>query len=157
MDESLKAHREPLFILDGNFDFLADSKHVHILMPKGFEGICEIEKQLFEQVPDSIKKIQHQLPFIDWNNIENLSLSRKTFARQLYSISQYDQIATIDELKESCESAGINLKQVGNLFQVDNKQVKAFLSLLDRRIYEVRLVKETSERFQARVRNARLT
>ena len=72
-------------------------------------------------------------------------------SRSSASIRGQKSTQDIDEraLKSLCKATGVEITETGGKIFVEDAQIMGFLEVLDRRRYEVELVKGSPERFRA--------
>jgi hypothetical protein len=145
---------DKVFKLDQDFDLLVDSNGVHILRPSGFEAIGDLKEAIIGSAPTNIKKIQADLKFVDFGPIETYALRHPRAARYLASI-RLQETKNIDRtnLKKLCKSTGVEVIERAGRLIVEDASIMDFLYLLDRRLYEVQLIKDVPESYRAASRN----
>jgi hypothetical protein len=149
--DALKLVEDQVFRLDTDFDLLIDSKTVHILRPSGFEFAGNLQEAILQAVPKNIAAIEKDLPFVNFVDIAEYAAKHPRAARYLASIRGQRETNNIDKtaLRKLCQQTGVDVQlQKGKIAVVDGHEL-GFLEVLDRRRYEVRLVKGTRERFLA--------
>jgi Kiwa KwaB-like protein len=149
--DSLKLVPDKVFKLDSDFDLLVDAKTIHILRPSGFEFTGKLQEAILAAVSTNIKSIQEDLPFVNFANVEEFAGKHPRAARYLASIRSQKETKNIDKraLKKLCKDTGVEVKESNRTIIVDDGHVMAFLEVLDRRRYELELVKGCPERFKA--------
>jgi hypothetical protein len=148
---ALKLVEEPLFKLDQDFDLLMDAHNLHILRPSGFEFAGQLQAAIMDSVPQNIALIQAELPFVDLAGVEAYAMKHPRAARYLASIQSQKQGKNIDKraLKALCKRTGVEVKESMGKLLVADDQVIGFLQVIDRRRYQVELVKGSPERYSA--------
>ncbi len=151
VSDSLKLIEDRVFKLDSDFDLLSDSKNVYILRPSGFEYTGQLQQAILNAVPQNIKAIQRDLPFVELAPIEEYAKKHPRAARYLASIRSQELTKNVDKslLKALCEQTGVGVIDSDGKLKVSEGHELAFLELLDRRRYELELVKGQPERFKA--------
>lgn len=151
VNDSLQVIEDQVFKLDTDFDLLIDSESVHILRPSGFEFAGKLEEAILEAVSQNITAIQKDLLFVDFTDIQGYASKHPRAARYLASIQGQKETKNIDKsaLKKLCKRTGVELTESKGKIIVPPGQEMAFLEVLDRRRYEVELVKDKPERFKA--------
>ncbi|MBX3146267.1 MAG: DUF4868 domain-containing protein [Gemmatimonadales bacterium] len=151
VSDSLKMISDDVFKLDSDFDLLVDSAHVHILRPSGFEFVSKLQHAVLEAVPENIKAIRKDLPFVEFDGVESYARKRPRAARYLASILGQTDTKRIDKslLKRLCNQTGVEVSETKGRIVITNGHEMGFLEVLDRRRYEVSLVREQSERYRA--------
>ncbi len=83
--------------------------------------------------------------------LPQLGESGSRAARYLASIRSQKETKNIDKtaLKKLCKSTGVDLRESNGRLAVDDAHILGFLEVLDRRRYELELVKGSPERFRA--------
>lgn len=151
LDDTLRIVEDDVFKLDSDFDLLIDEAHVHILRPSGFEFAGQMQQAVLDAVSKNIASIKKDLAFVDFDSIEEYAATRPRAARLLASIRGQSQTRNIDKgaLKGLCKRTGVEVNEVGGKLKVIGGHEIAFLEVLDRRRYELELVKGKPERFKA--------
>lgn len=149
--DALKLIEDRVFKLDSDFDLLVDAKNVHILRVSSFESVGKLQKAVLAAVPDNIKAIQLDIEFVNFESILSFASKHPRAARYLASIRSQKETNGIDKaaLKKLCKNTGVEIMEVKGKVTVLEGHVMGFLEVLDRRRYEVELVKDTPERFKA--------
>ena len=151
VSDSLRLIDDHVFKLDSDFDLLVDSANVHILRPSGFEFAGKLQQAILDAVPENIKAIRKDLAFVEFDGIEAYAGKRPRAARYLASIRGQEEIKNIDKalLKNLCKQTGVEVKESKGKVIITEGHEMAFLEVLDRRRYEVSLVREKPERYRA--------
>lgn len=151
LGDTLKIIDDTVFKLDNDFDLLIDAKNVHILRPSGFEFAGTLQQAILDAVPENIKAIEKDLTFVDFAGIEAYAAKHPRAARYLASIRGQAETKNIDEaaLKKLCKSTGVEVNESKGKITVSPGHEMGFLEVLDRRRYELELVKGQPERFKA--------
>jgi hypothetical protein len=151
LDDTLKIIEDTVFKLDDEFDLLIDATNVHILRPSGFEFAGRLQHAILKAVPENIKTMRKDLPFVEFDGIEAYAGKHPRAARYLASIRGQAETRNIDKplLKKLCKQTGVAITESkGKLIVTDGHEM-AFLEVLDRRRYEVNLVKDKPEQYRA--------
>jgi hypothetical protein len=148
--DALKLVDDDVFKLDTNFDLLVDSRQVHILRPSSFEFIADLREAVLAAAPANIDAIRGEIDFVDFENVQEYAVKHPRAARYLASIQSSDAAKNIDKssLKKLLKTMGIEVHEHNGLLTV-NDDIMGFLEALDRRRYEIELVKNKPERFRA--------
>lgn len=151
VSDALKFVEEKVFKLDVDFDLLIDAHNLHILRPSGFEFVGELQQAVLAAVPKNIEAIKQDLKFVDFSIIAEYASQHPRAARCLASIRVQKETKNIDKglLKKHCKRMGIEIKELKGKLVVEGDDVMRFLEVMDRRQYEVELVKGKPERFKA--------
>jgi Domain of unknown function (DUF4868) len=151
MTDAVKLIDDDLFRLDHDFDVLVDESTLHILHPTAFEFTGQLQQAVLEAVPDNIAAIKGDLDFVDFDSIEIYSSAHSRAARYVASIRAQKETANIDagKLKELCRRTGVGITTVDGRIVIEEGAELAFLEVLDRRRYEVELVKDAPERYRS--------
>jgi hypothetical protein len=151
LDNTLKIIEDTVFKLDNDFDLLVDGANVHILRPSGFEFAGKLQQAIVDAVPANIKAIQKDLAFVAFDGIEAYAGKHPRAARCLASIRAQEETKSIDKslLKKLCKQTGVEVSVAKGKVTVADGYEMGFLEVLDRRRYEVSLVKEKPERYRA--------
>jgi hypothetical protein len=153
--DALKIVEDKVFRLDTDFDLLVDAWGVSILRPSGFEVVGALKVAILDAAPANIKLIQKDLPFVDFSLIETYASNHPRAARYLASIRAQKEAANIDRasLKVLCEKTGVKIREEKDKLIVEDGSVMDFLGVLDRRMYQIELVKGSPESFRAASRS----
>lgn len=154
-NDTITLVKDDVFKLDSDFDLLVDKDHVHVLRPKAFEFLCHLQHAILKAVPDNVKQIAKELKFVDFGGIQEYAESHTRAARYLSSIRSQKEMMGVDKsaLKKQCAKNGVDVTEVKGKITVPKQHILGFLEVLDRRRYEVELVKGTVERFVAHSRS----
>jgi len=150
LSDAMKMVEDDIFKLDNDFDLLIDSKFVHIWRPSGFEFVGGVQHAILDAVPGNIQVIKKDLPFVQFDAIEAYAKDRPRAARYVASIRS-QELKNIDKasLKALCGNTNVEVREVGGKITIGGGSEMGFLEVLDRRRYEVSLVKNQPERFRA--------
>ena len=156
LDDTLKIIEDTIFKLDNEFDLLVDSKHVHILRPSGFEFTGKLQQAILDAVPANVAVIKRELTFIEFGGIELYAAKHPRAARYLASIRGQEEMKNIDKsaLKKLCKNTGVNISESKGKVTIAEGDEMAFLQVLDRRRYQLELIKDKPEKFVAASRKA---
>lgn len=148
--DALQLVPDPLFQLNNEFDVLVDHETVHIIHPKSFSALARIDVATAETVSKNVKAIREQCPYVRWSNIEKHAISKPSIARLLASIrsSRHAENVDRDLLVGACIRAEVPI-QDGEQIAVPDNDIKEFLEVLNRRLYEVDLVPSHPEFYVA--------
>ena len=151
LDDTLKIIDDTVFKLDNDFDLLIDARNVHILRPSGFEFAGKLQQAILDAVPANINAIRNDLRFVEFDGIEAYARKHPRAARYLASIRAQEETKRIDKalLKRLCKQTGVEIGESKDKVSVAAGHEMGFLEVLDRRRYEVSLVKEKPERYRA--------
>jgi hypothetical protein len=154
LDDTLQIIEDTVFKLDGDFDLLVDSANVLILRPSGFEFTGNLKEAILDAVPENVAAVRKDLSFVEFDGIEEYASAHPRAARYLASI-RGQELRRIDKaaLKRYCKRMGVAVQELNGQFTVTPGYEMDFLEVLDRRRYEVELVKGRPERFRAASRN----
>lgn len=149
--DSLKLIEDRVFKLDSDFDLLVDAQNVHILRPSGFEFSGQLQEAILKAVPKNVAAIQKDLAFVDFAAVQDYAGAHPRAARYLASIRAQKETKNIDRsaLKKLCKDTGVEVWESKGKLIVDSGHIMGFLEVLDRRRYELELVKGSPERFRA--------
>lgn len=150
LDDSLQVIADTVFKLDNDFDLLADSANVHILRPSGFEFAGGLQQAILDAVPENITLIRKDLAFVDFTTIEKFAGIHPRAARYLASV-RGQEVKHIDKaaLRRLCKRTGVEVSEVRGKIAIRPGHEMGFLEVLDRRRYELELIKGEPERFRA--------
>jgi len=151
LDDTLKIIEDTVFKLDNDFDLLIDATNVHILRPSGFEFAGKLQQAILDAVPENIKAIRKDLAFVEFDGVEAYAGKHPRAARYLASIRAQEETKSIDKalLKKLCKQTGVEVAESKGKVSITAGHEMGFLEVLDRRRYEVSLVKEKPERYRA--------
>lgn len=151
LDDTLQIVEDTLFKLDSDFDLLIDAKSVHILRPSGFEFAGKLQQAILDAVPSNVEAIKAELTFIAFDGIEQYAAKRPRAARYLASIRGQEELKDIDKaaLKKLCKNTGVDVSESKGKVIIADGHEMAFLQVLDRRRYQLELVKDKPEKFVA--------
>ncbi|WP_025769534.1 Kiwa anti-phage protein KwaB-like domain-containing protein [Thioalkalivibrio sp. HK1] len=151
LDDTLRVIEDTIFKLDNDFDFLVDSANVHILHPSGFEFAGKLRQAILDAVPKNIEAIQSELNFVVFDGIKEYAAKRPRAARYLASILANGENKNIDKslLMDLCKQTGVAVTESKGKVTIADGHEMGFLEVLDRRRYEVNLVKEDPEQYRA--------
>jgi hypothetical protein len=151
LDDTLTIIEDSVFKLDNDFDLLVDGTNVHILRPSGFEFAGKLQQAILAAVPENIKAIRKDLPFVEFDGIEAYAGKHPRAARYLASIRSQGETKNIDKslLKKLCKETRVEVTESQGKISITGGHEMGFLEVLDRRRYEVSLVKEKPERYRA--------
>ena len=149
--DSLQLIDDSVFKLDNDFNLLVDSDTAHILRPSGFESIGKLQQVILDAVPQNIQAIQGDLAFVEFSGIEAYASKHPRAARYLASIQSQKEAENVDQsaLERYCARTGVKIGKSGGKITVCTGHEMSFLEVLDRRRYELELVKGQSEQFKA--------
>ena len=141
----------PVFRLNAEFDLILDSKMVHILHPKGFVALGDIEGYMLSAVADNIDAITPHLDFVNLEPIEEYACDSIRAAAYIASIKaqQWAQGFNKATLMEFCWLNGIEVAERDQKIDVPRRHILDFLQILDRRRYEFNLAEGPPEYFKA--------
>jgi len=151
IDDTLMMIEDDIFKLDPDFDLLIDDGGIHILRPSGFEAAGQLQDAILAAVPDTIRDLEQEIQFIAFEPIAKYAMTRPRAARYLSSIRSQNRLESIDRtlLKRLCTQTGVALAEHDGVLTVESGHEMALLEVLDRRRYEVTLVREQPERYRA--------
>jgi len=151
INDTLTVIDDTVFKLDADFDVIADSTTLHILRPSAFESAGRLQDAVLAAVPENIEVVRDELSFADWAGIEEYSLTHPRAARCLASIRTSGRARNInrDALLQLCAEAEVGVGEANGMLSIEVGHELAFLEVLDRRRYGVRLVKDQHERYRA--------
>lgn len=155
IDDTLRIIDDTVFKLDNDFDLLVDSANLHILRPSGFEFTGKLQDAILKAVPMNVEAIQKDLAFVNFATVQDYASAHPRAARYLASIRSQKETKNIDKsaLKKLCTDTGVEVRESNGKLFVDDDHIMGFLEVLDRRRYEVTLVKGKPERFRAASRS----
>jgi hypothetical protein len=151
VSDALGIIEESVFRLDNDFDVLIEDDTVHILRPAGFEFIGQLQEAVLAAAPTNVKAIGKDLPFVDFTEVQAYAATHPRAARYLASINAQRATKNIDKsaLKMLCKRTGVGVKESKGKILIETDNVMAFLEVLDRRRYQLELIKGVPESFRA--------
>jgi hypothetical protein len=151
MTDALRLIEDHVFKLDNDFDLLVDGRYVHILRPSGFEFTGKLQEAMLAAVPRNVGVIQRDLPYVEFSSIQDYASKHPRAARYLASIRAQKETNSIDKdaLKKLCRDTGVEIQEINGTITVQEGHIMGFLEVLDRRRYELELVRGSPERFKA--------
>jgi hypothetical protein len=151
VDDTLSVIEDRVFKLDSDFDLLVDSKNVYILRPSGFEFAGKLQQAILDAVPENMSAIRKDLAFVEFEGVEAYAAKHPRAARYLASIRSQAETKSIDKtlLKKLCKQTGVEVGVQKGKVKIAEGHEMGFLEVLDRRRYEISLVKEEPERYRA--------
>ena len=152
IDDTLVIEKDKIFKLDNDFDFLIDSRGIYILRPSSFESIGKLKSAILAAVGSNIAKLQTDLSYVDFGNIQKYATTHPRAARYLASIRARQEVAKINKqcLVDACRASMVNFTVTGEgKLVVDARNAMGFLEVLDRRRYEVTLIPNNPEKYRA--------
>jgi len=156
LDDTLKIVPDTIFKLDNDFDLFIDDKNIHILRPSGFEFVSKLQQAILDAVPSNTAIIRKEMPFVDIDELELYATTHPRAARYLAAIRGQERMKNIDRtsLKNLCKNNGVDIyESEGKIFIAQGHEI-GFLEILDRRRYEIKLVKGKREKYRAPNRKA---
>lgn len=151
LDDTMKIIPDTVFKLDSDFDLLIDSNHLHILRPSGFEFAGSLQQAIQDAAPLNIAEIGRDLPFVNFDSIDEYARKHTRAARCLASINSQVETKNIDKtlLANLCTQTDVKIEEQDGKITVQSGHELGFLEVLDRRRYEINLVKEKPEHYRA--------
>jgi hypothetical protein len=143
-----------VFRLDKDFDVLVDARNVHILRPVSFELMGNLQDAVLTAVGGNLRQLSNNLPFVDIAPMSEYIGRHPRAARYLASICSQETTKNIDQtaLVRLCKSTKVAVQVKKGQVVVSNDDILGFLEVLDRRRYELELVRGAPEQFIARSR-----
>jgi hypothetical protein len=153
--DALKIVQDKIFKLDRDFDLLIDDSGIQILRAAGFEFVGALEGAVLAAAGKNARAVKADLPFVDFGPIESYANQHPRAARYLASIRVQEETKNIDKskLKALCQNTGVKVTEVKGKLQVEESSIMDFLGVLDRRLYQVELIKDSPESFRAASRS----
>ena len=150
LDDSLRLVRNDVFKLDQDFDVIVDSRSVHVMRPNSFEALGGLKKAILGEVAKNVCTLEAAMPFIDFGPIESYARGRIRAARYLASIRQQNMLGVDrDAVMRQCRVTGVDVTLTKGKITVAETEVMGLLEVLDRRRYQVELVRERPESYRA--------
>lgn len=151
VDDTLEIVPDKVFKLDNDFDFLVDSNQLHILRPSGLEFTAQLQEAIMAAVQSNVDTISSEINYVNFESISEYAQKHPRAARYIASIRSQSEAHNVDKdkLKLFCQRTGVSFNERNNKLEIDDSNVMGFLEVLDRRRYEVDLVKNSIEVFRA--------
>lgn len=151
IDDTMQIIPDAVFKLDSDFDLLIDSVQVHILRPSGFEFAGNLQRAIQDAAPRNIAAIAADLPFVNFESIDKYARRHTRAARYLASINSQAETKNIDKtlLVNLCTQTEVEIEEQDGKIMVKSGHELGFLEVLDRRRYEIYLVREQPEHYRA--------
>ena len=150
LDDTLRILESRVFRLDSDFDLIIDTDYVHIWRPSAFEFLGNLKQAILDAVPYNVGVIRRDLPFLEFDGIQEYAATRPRAAKYLASI-RTQNLAGINRaaLEAFCQKTGVDILSVNGQISVEKSNIMGLLEVLDRRRYEINLVPDDPERFRA--------
>lgn len=151
IDDTMQVVPDTVFKLDSDFDLLVDSNGIHILRPSGFEFAGSLQRAIQDAAPLNIAAIGRDLPFVNFDGIDQYARKHTRAARYLASINSQAEAKNIDKalLVNLCNQTDVVIEDKDGQISVKSGHELGFLEVLDRRRYEINLVREQPEHYRA--------
>ena len=151
LGNELRYINEGIFEINDEFDVLIDSNFVHIINPKSFRYLAQIDQAIIDAVPQNIYAIQQKMPYVDWSSVEAYAAAHTRSATLLSSINASNLATNVDKdsLIDLCTKTEVVVSEFNGAIIIPKDQVVGFLEVLDRRRYQVPLVPQSPESFRA--------
>lgn len=116
-----------------------------------FEFAGNLQDAILQAAPKNIALIEKDLPFVDFATIGDYASKHPRAARYLASIRGQKETKSIDKaaLRKLCKQTGVEVQTINGKITIADGHEMGFLEVLDRRRYELELVKGSPERFRA--------
>ena len=113
--------------------------------------VGKLQEAILEAVPKNIEAIKSELDYVAFDRIEEYAGKHPRAARYLASIVANGENKNVDKslLKRLCEQTGVGVAESNGKVTIEDGHEMGFLEVLDRRRYEVSLVKEKPEQYRA--------
>lgn len=149
--DALKIVKDNVFKLDDDFDLLVDDDAIYIFRPTGFDFLGKLNDAILAAAPSNAKLIEKDIKYVNFSPIAEYAAKHPRAARYLASIRGQKETKNIDKdrLKALCAKTGVVIKEENGKIVVDKGSIMDFLGVLDRRMYEVELIKGSPESFRA--------
>ena len=101
--------------------------------------------------PENIKAIRKDPGFVEFDGVMEYASKHPRAARHLASIRSQEETKNIDKalLTKLCRQTGVEIAESKGKVAIGAGHEMGFLEVLDRRRYEVSLVKENPEQYRA--------
>lgn len=148
---SLRIIETPVFQLNNDFDVVVDAERIHIIHPKSFKILGEIEEALIQAISENLQLIGSSAPYVDWERVGHYAADHPRAAALLASIRSegYAENLNPAKLVGLCERNGVRVTFSADRIEVEEDNVLGFLEVLDRRRYEVDVVDDALEHYKA--------
>jgi len=151
LDDTMKVVEDDVFKLDQDFDYLVTDDEMYILRPSGFEYTVHLDERILAKATQNTHELQQVIPFVAFEGLAGYVSDHKRAARLVAAIRSRSDLAAIskDSLEAECDQTGVQTEEVdGKLRPVDGQELR-FLMLLDRRRYNVSLIPDSPETYEA--------
>ncbi len=151
IDDTIQVVPDNVFKLDSDFDLLVDSNQIHILRPSGFEFAGNLQSAIQDAAPLNASAIGRDLPFVNFDSIDQYARRHTRAARYLASINSQAETKNIDKtlLVSLCNQTDVAIEEKDGQINIKRGHELGFLEVLDRRRYEINLVREQPEHYRA--------
>ena len=151
VSDALKLVEDKIFKLDAEFDLLIDAHNLHILRPSGFEFVGELQKAVLAAVSKNIEAIKQGLKFVDFSAIEEYAGHHPRAAAiwHLFVLKRRPRTSIKACSRNTARKWVSRLRESKGKLVVGGDDVMEFLEVIDRRQYEIELVKGKPEFFKA--------
>jgi len=150
-DDTLQLIENDVFRLDHEFDVLITAGHVHILHPKSFEFIADIEQLVADKAHEKALSLGEHIKFARFEGVAEFCRTKKRAARLVASLCARDDLGQIRRAKfiAAAGQSGVEIEAVGNKIRPLAGSEYGFLELLDDRRYITDIKTGAAERFFA--------
>lgn len=150
VSDTLQLFTGNLFQLNNDFDVAIDEELVHIIHPKSFKALAQIDRASTDAVTANLRRIREACPYVRWETIEEQAVGKPRIAALLASIRSAGHADNVDksELVSLCHRAGVPVEDNDGVIVPDDKIVE-FLQVLNRRRWESNLVPKEPEVYVA--------
>lgn len=151
LDDSLKAVDDNVFKLDHDFDVIIEDEKVLINRITAFELLANIEAQVQVAAGENCTLLAQKLTFIDFTQVKRYVSTHKRAARVVAALSARTDLTqtTLQNLRRECSRSGVDVRIVKGQLVPSKGQEIAFLNLLDRRRYAIKLIDGKWEQYEA--------
>jgi len=155
--DTVKLVEDELFRLDHDFDYVAMDQIVYIMRPSGFEFTSDIDEQVRKQAKKTAKELGKKITFIDFDGMADFIYESKRASRLIASIRTWKDLDKIDKslFQQCCAENQIAMQSNNGKISPEQGHEIDFLSVLDRRMYNQKLIQGQDELYVAPNRRRR--
>lgn len=151
VNESLQLIQNDVFKLDNDFDFIVYDDKVFIYRPSGFEFTADLKAHILEKASEYTTRIEQEITFLNLAGLSDYVAKHPRAARLIASLRSRNDLHLIDKelFKNLCDSNSVAYTIENEKITPSEKHEMAFLYLLDRRRYSLKLIPNTPELYEA--------
>lgn len=150
-DDALRIIPDNVFKLDTDFDFLILDSHIYIWRPSGFVFTSDMDEHVSACAMKNVDRIAEDITCVHFDGFREFISTHKRAMRLVAAIRSRNDLTAIsgELLRSGCQGCDIQvLEEDGKLMPAPGSEL-AFLMLLDRRRYTLKLIDEQPEIYEA--------